>query len=266
MAKENVIFMGSDALLQVTELTNVETGILISTATITISIFEGDQRYPVSVLEFTGGGVATLLAGDVITGATGSATATVKKVSLTSGSWLAGNAAGQVEITGQNGVFQAENIDTDTQANIATIPAGDSTGLVCIQLGGGQVKVPMNSVGLTTSDFIRIESSKNYNDQYDIDAIDAGQDGYVTITATNVAETFTGNERIYIGIGQGKDISLTHVGGDEDGYYDGIQPDTLEGVYEGASYYLFKKIVFGGNTSLHRYKFVADYYSNLKTS
>lgn len=266
MAKDNVIFIGSDAMLRATELTNVATGALINTATITVSIFEGEQRYPVSVLEFTSGGTTEIVAGDIITGATGGATAVVVKISLTSGYWAAGTAAGQIEISGQDGVFQAEDLNIPDHANSATIPAGDSTGLVCVQLGGGQVKIPMNTVGLTTNDFIRIESSKNYNDQFDIDAIDAGQDGYVTITAVNVAETFTGRERIYVGIGGGKDIALTHVGGDADGFYDGVQPDTLEGIYEGSTYYLFEKIVFGGNISLHRYQWTADYYSNPATS
>ncbi len=264
MADKNVVFMGSDALLQATDLKDVETGDLINTATITVSIFDGERRYPVSVLEFTSGGVGTIAVGDIIEGATGGATAVIKKVSLTSGYWSAGTAAGQIEITGQDGAFQNENIDiTGGQANIATIPAGDSTGLAVVLLGGGQVKIPMNTVGLTTSDFIRIESSKKYNGQFDIDALDAGLDGYVTITAVNVAETFTGNEVVYIGIADGKDIALTHVGGDADGYYDGIQPDTLEGVYHGAEYYLFEKITYAGNTMLHRYKWTADYYSNL---
>ena len=262
MAKKNSIFMGSDALLQATNLKDVESGDLINTATITLSIFEGVRRYPVSILEFTSGGVAELAVGDIITGAAGAATAVVKKVSLTGGYWAAGTAAGQIEITGQNGVFQAENIDVPGQANIATIPAGDSTGLAVVLLGGGQVKIPMNTVGLTTDHFVRIESSKHYNLQFDIDALDAGLDGYVTVTAANVAETFTGNEVIYIGIVGAKDIAFTHGGGDADGYYDAIQPDTLQGVYHGADYFLFEKITYAGNVILHRYNWTADYYSN----
>lgn len=265
MAEKNVVFMGSDALLQASGLTDVETGDLINTATITLSIFEGERRYPVSILAFTSGS-AEIAEGDVITGLTSSATAVVGKITLTGGSWSAGTAAGQLELSGQDGTFVAENIEVAASGDIATIPAGDSTGLAAVLLGGGQVKIPMNTVGLTTSDFIRIESTKKYNEQFDIDAIDAGQAGYVTITATNTAETFTGNEVVYIGIVEGKDISLTHIGGDADGYYDGIQPDTLEGVYHNASYYLFEKIVYAGNVILHRYYWVADYYSNLATS
>ncbi len=263
MSLKNSIFMGSDALLQVTDLRDVESGDLINTATIAISIFDGERRHPVGILAFTSGGQAQIVVGDIITGATSGATAEVHDIALTSGNWNAGTAAGQLEITGQNGVFQNENLDTDTQANICTIPAGDSTGLAVVLLGGGQVKIPMDTVGLTTNDFIRIESTKNYNGQFDIDALDAGLAGYVTITAVNVAESFTGNEVIYIGISGGKDIGFTHDGGDADGYYDAIQPDTLGGVYHGAEYYLFQRIDYAGNVMLHRYQWTADYYSNL---
>ncbi len=263
MAVKNAIFMGSDTLLQVSNLIDVESGDPVNTATIEVSIFDGDRRHPVSVLEFTSGGVLKLIVGNTITGATGGATAVIVKVSLTSGHWAAGTAAGQIEISGQDGVFEAENINQlNGQDNIATIPAGDSTGLAAVLLGGGQVKIPMNTVGLTTDDFVRIESTKKYNGQFDIDALDAGQDGYVTITAVNVAETFTGNEVVYIGIAGGKDIAITHEGGDADGYYDGIQPDTLESVYENSKYYLFEKITYAGNILLHRYHWAADYYTN----
>ncbi len=265
MAEKNVVFMGSDALMQATGLKDVETGDLINTATIILSIFDGVRRYPVSILAFTSGSVE-IVVGDVIKGLTGLATATVGKISLTSGSWVAGTAAGQLELSGQDGVFQAENIEVDGSGDIATIPAGDSTGYAAVLLGGGQVKVPMNTVELTTDDFIRIESTKKYDGQFDIDAIDAGQAGYVTITAVNIAETFTGREVVYIGIVGGKDIGFTHAGPDPDGYYDAIQPDTLEGVYHGAEYYLFEKITYAGNVILHRYKWVADYYSNLDIS
>lgn len=372
MGKENQIFMGSDALLQASDIVDVETGTKLNTCTITISIFDGVLRYPVSILAFTLGGTqevqtstlpavltagtytltykgettaainhdattaqikaalellgtvgvddiipeaahepdttltctwtfkaslgdvgmlsmdcssatpATdptwaetvqggvgIVAGDIIEGTTSGATAVVDKVDITSGYWMAGTAAGQLEISGQDNTFVAENLRIGGVENVATIPAGDSTGLAVVLLGSGQVKIPMNTVGLTVDDFIRIESTKKYDEQYDIDALDAGQAGYVTITAVNVAETFKGTEVIYIGIPNGKDLSLTHdaVGPppDDDGYYDGIQPSNLEGVFEGNVYYLFEKIVYSGSTVFHRYSWNADYYSNLKT-
>ncbi len=265
MARENVVFMGSDALLQATGLLDVESGDLVNTATIAVSIFEGTRRHPVGILAFTSGGTEQIVKGDIITGATSGATALVHEISQTGGNWNAGTASGEIEVTGQDGVFQAENLDTDTQANICTIPAGDSTGLAVVLLGGGQVKIPMNTTGLTTDDYIRIESSKHYNDQFDIDAIDVGQAGYVTITAVNVAESLHGDEPIYIGILGGKDIALTH-GVLPDGAYNGIQPDTLQHVHQAEQYFLFEKITYAGNVLLHRYQWVADYYDNLAIS
>ena len=185
-------------------------------------------------------------------------------VDVTSGYWSAGTAAGLIEISGQDSTFQAENLDvTDGQADIATI-GGDSKGIIAISAAAGaKTQIPMNTTGLTVNDFIRLQSTKNYNDQYDIDAI---EDGLVTIVEPYVAESFTGNEVIYTGITGGKDITFTHAGGDVDGYYDGVQSDALESVYEGALYYLFEKIVYGGSTSLHRYQWAAGFYSNLTTT
>ena len=371
MTTQNQIFMGSDGLLQASEITDVESGDTINTAVIEASIFDADVRNPCSILAFNSGGALAIEADDIIEGATGGATATVVKVTVTSGSWLAGTAAGVLELTGQDGAFQAENIDvTATQANIGTI-IGDSTTLECILMGNGQVKIPMDTTGLDAMGFIYIESSKKYNGQFDIDKIDddgatqevqtslldavmtggtytltykgqttaaiawnataanietalellstvevgdisvevahepdttvdcdwtfaahlgdcpmlsmditattgatlitwtetskGGTRGYVTITATMVSEIFTGEEKIYIGILQGKDISLTHVGGDADGYYDGIQLSTLEGVIEGVVYNLIETITYGGHTVRHRYQWAANYYENEKT-
>ena len=267
MATKNAVFMGSDALLQATGLRDVESNDLINTATITLSIFEGVRRYPVSILPFTdgGGGTKTIAVGDTVEGETDGATALVGKVDVTSGYWSAGTAAGLLELSGQDGVFRAlgETLKVGVVLDIATI-ASDSKGIIAISAAAGaKTQIPMNTTGLTTNDFIRLESTKNYNGQYDIDAI---EDGLVTIVEPYIAEIFTGNEVIYIGIGGGKDIALTHVGGDADGYYDGIQPDTLEGVYHGADYFLFEKITYAGNVILHRYNWPADYYSNEATS
>ena len=266
MAEQNIIFMGTDALLKLTGLTDVESGDLVNTATITASIFEGERRHPIGILAFTSGGTEQIIAGDIITGAISGATALVHEIVKTGGNWNAGTASGQIEITGQDGAFQAENIDTATQADIATIPAGDSTGFAVVLLGGGQVKIPMPTTGLTTNDFVRIEGTKHYNGQFDVDAVDVGQAGYITITAVNVAESLTSDEPIYIGIGDGKDLALTHGGGDADGYYDGNQPDTLEGIFDATTYFVFVEITYAGNVVLHRYQWQAGYYDNLLTT
>lgn len=77
-------------------------------------------------LPFTSGGTTAIVVGNVITGATSSATGTVARVVLTSGTWAGGDAAGYFIITGKTGTFQAENLNVGASTNLATI-AGDST-------------------------------------------------------------------------------------------------------------------------------------------
>ncbi len=77
-------------------------------------------------LSFTSGGTYVIAENDGIEGATGGATATVKRVILTSGSWAGGDAAGRLILYSQTGTFQSENLDVGANANVATI-AGDST-------------------------------------------------------------------------------------------------------------------------------------------
>lgn len=79
-------------------------------------------------LSFTSGGTYDIAEGDTITGATSSATATVQRVIITSGSFAAGDAAGRLILASVSGTFQAENLDVGGNANVATI-AGDSAAI-----------------------------------------------------------------------------------------------------------------------------------------
>lgn len=72
-------------------------------------------------LEFSSGGTHQVLDGDVITGATSGATATVARVVLESGSWASGDAQGRLILTGQVGTFVSENLDEGANLNVATI-------------------------------------------------------------------------------------------------------------------------------------------------
>jgi len=61
---------------------------------------------------FTSGGTTEIKAGDTITGATSTETAVVDRVDLTSGTWAAGDAAGNLYATSISGAFTAtENIN-----------------------------------------------------------------------------------------------------------------------------------------------------------
>lgn len=74
---------------------------------------------------FTSGGTYEIVEGDVITGATSGATATVRRVFVTSGTWAAGTAAGTLVLSGQTGNFTGENLNVAANLNVATI-AGNS--------------------------------------------------------------------------------------------------------------------------------------------
>lgn len=72
------------------------------------------------IVPFTSGGTYRIKAGDTITGHTSSATGYVENVSVSTGTWGAGTAAGNITIRRKSGTFQAENIDVGTNLNVAT--------------------------------------------------------------------------------------------------------------------------------------------------
>ncbi|MBW2342507.1 MAG: hypothetical protein JRF53_00580 [Deltaproteobacteria bacterium] len=78
-------------------------------------------------LSFTSGGTYEIEVGDTIEGATGGATGYVTGVSVATGTWAGGDAAGTLTLRRVTGTFQAENLDVGTDLNVATI-AGAPTG------------------------------------------------------------------------------------------------------------------------------------------
>lgn len=85
-------------------------------------------------LAFTSGGTYVLTVGDVITGETSAATATITGISLESGTYAAGTAAGHITFASQTGTFQAETIKVGANLNVANI-AGDSVAITLSPLG-----------------------------------------------------------------------------------------------------------------------------------
>jgi len=77
-------------------------------------------------LAFTSGGTTEIEADDEIEGNTSEATSTVTSVTLDSGSWAGGDAAGTIYHTGQSGTFESETLTVDSDSDVATI-AADST-------------------------------------------------------------------------------------------------------------------------------------------
>jgi hypothetical protein len=84
---------------------------------------------------FTSGGTYEILPGDTITGATSTSTARVVAVSLATGTWAGGDAAGTLTLDTRNGALQAENLDVGGNSNVATI-AGDSVAVAAADLAG----------------------------------------------------------------------------------------------------------------------------------
>lgn len=72
---------------------------------------------------FTSGGVYVLAEGDTVEGATSGATAIVKRIIITSGTFAGGDAAGTLVLYSQTGTFQAENLDVGANLDVATIGA-----------------------------------------------------------------------------------------------------------------------------------------------
>ena len=77
-------------------------------------------------IDFTSGGTYEIKEGDVITGDTSGATATVIRVVLRTGTWAGGDAEGRLILTNQTGNFVSETLDVGGTLDVATV-AGDST-------------------------------------------------------------------------------------------------------------------------------------------
>lgn len=139
-------------------------------------------------LSFTSGGTTEIAEGDTITGATSGATATVKRVVLTSGTWAGGTAAGKFIIHTQTGTFQAENLNVGAALNLATI-AGNSSQITLTKSGRYKFAVH-NFGGSVNTRHIYGADGKNRGFEFDgtdygYVPIDTGMDtdtpNYVTI-------------------------------------------------------------------------------------
>ena len=78
-------------------------------------------QYKERTLAYTSGGTTEIKAGDVVIGATSSAVAVVVSLTLTSGTWAGGDAAGVLRLKSQVGTFQSENIKVGAGTDDATV-------------------------------------------------------------------------------------------------------------------------------------------------
>lgn len=83
------------------------------------------KRGGVYTKAYTSGGTHEVVVGDLLHGHTSAATCRVISLTLTSGTWAGGDAAGTLTVVDKSGVFQAEDLDELTNENVCTIAAGD---------------------------------------------------------------------------------------------------------------------------------------------
>jgi hypothetical protein len=97
-------------------------------------IYTYNQR----TIAYTSGGVYVMKVGDMVVGAIGGATAVIVGRTITGGTDAGGNAAGVLTLKAQVGTFQAENLNVEGNANVATI-AGNSAAYDPGELHSGAV-------------------------------------------------------------------------------------------------------------------------------
>lgn len=86
-------------------------------------------------LAYTSGGTYEIMPGDTITGGTSGAYARVVAITLTSGTFAAGTAAGTMTLDGVSGTFQSETLNVGANSNVATI-GGDSSAVSASDVSG----------------------------------------------------------------------------------------------------------------------------------
>lgn len=129
-------------------------------------------------LAFTSGGTFTPLVGHTIAGNVSAATAFIEAITVSSGSWAAGNAAGTFTLRRLTGLFQAETLKIGTNLDVATIagaPSGSkaitaaTAGLAesILYVEGGPTEYPAEGNLLTgCSAFFRVIYTTRVGDPY----------------------------------------------------------------------------------------------------
>lgn len=172
----------------------------------------------------------------------------------------------EFDFTGMTGPTNAGSTMTETTKGVLSGNAIDEP--------GAYVGLPINNNGLAQSmvgEMVRVEGSDNYNDELVIYQVRKNK---VVVSATYVAELFTGNEQVYVGVEDGTNISLAYVAASS-GNYRGILPDTLknlrlyeseqtvtEGLVETGLFYLFIEAIHDSSRTTKRIEATAVYDSS----
>jgi hypothetical protein len=100
---------------------------------------------------YTSGGTYEIKEGDIIEGATSEATAVVASITVTSGTWAGGTAAGTITIHNQSGTFQSENLNVLANSNVATIAANS------VYASGGTVEITVNDNPADSAEALNVD-------------------------------------------------------------------------------------------------------------
>ena len=249
-------FIRTDTLIKAEETKDAETGEYVDDCdSVKMTICDGKKHHlDIATLSFRSGGTHEIIEGDIVLGASSGAQARVSTITLDQGNWANGDAQGRLGLLDQFSAFTAgESLDIDLDKNVATTE-GDSSQAVQV---GGDVWLPLRNHGLKDGDSVLIDGSRNYDG---IEVLGVGEKDRIRITAAFVAERFTGEEDVYRILPNGNEIVLTHVGGDDAGYYDGILPKTIDGLIEDENYYLFIVFIKNGIQTLARVYWKAVFY------
>jgi len=106
---------------------------------------------------------------------------------------------------------------------------------VAIDETGGEVGIPVEDHDKVAGESVRFVGTAHYDGEYEIQSVEEDK---IVITESYVAETFTGEEEVFLGVVNGQVISLSYVSA-SDGDYEGVLPDTLENIYHESWYQLF---------------------------
>lgn len=173
------------------------------------------------MIDFTGGGTATMVEGETITGTTSGATATVERIGMLGGAW-SGTAEGYLVLSGITGTFQAaETITGGTTGATATATAAQEA--IALPPGGKYRTVVHNFFGV--SKLSRLYGANGEGPAFEWDGsvlapirkqIDASLDKprFISVHANHLLTGYDGGSILYSGTGEPLDARSVAGGGE----------------------------------------------------
>lgn len=174
------------------------------------------------VIDFTGGGMLSLVEGETVTGGTSGATATVRRVVHTSGAWASSAAAGYLVLSGTSGTFQAaETLTGGTSGGTATATAAQTA--ITLPAGGKYRTISHNFFGASNLRRIYMANGVGYAHEWDgtvLAPIKTGVDSaldkpkFVGVVGTSLFLGYDGGSLQFSGINQPVEYNADKGGGE----------------------------------------------------